>query len=39
MNAIYNATGVRITHLPARPAKVLAGLKAKEKAVVATPVR
>lgn len=34
MNAIYNATGVRITHLPARPAKVLAGLKAKEKALV-----
>ena len=27
MNAIYNATGVRITHLPARPEKVLAGLK------------
>jgi aldehyde oxidoreductase len=32
MNAIYNATGVRITHLPARPAKVLAGLKARLKA-------
>jgi len=34
-NAIKNATGVRITDLPARPPKVLAGLKAKEKA---TPV-
>ena len=29
INAIYNASGVRITHLPARPEKVLAGLKAK----------
>jgi aldehyde oxidoreductase len=28
VNAIYNATKVRITHLPARPEKVLAGLKA-----------
>jgi aldehyde oxidoreductase len=28
-NAIYNACGVRITHLPAYPEKVLAGLKAK----------
>ena len=28
VNAIYNATGVRITHLPAYPEKVLAGLKA-----------
>lgn len=27
VNAIYNATGVRITHLPALPEKVLAGLK------------
>jgi aldehyde oxidoreductase len=27
INAIYNATGVRITHLPALPEKVLAGLK------------
>ena len=27
VNAIYNATGVRIRHLPARPDKVLAGLK------------
>jgi len=27
VNAIYNATGVRITHLPARPEKVLDGLK------------
>ena len=30
INAIYNACGVRITHLPARPDKVLAGLKAKK---------
>ncbi|MBI5565545.1 MAG: molybdopterin-dependent oxidoreductase [Chloroflexi bacterium] len=30
VNAIYNATGVRITHLPARPEKVLAGLKELE---------
>jgi aldehyde oxidoreductase len=29
VNAIYDATGVRITHLPALPEKVLAGLKAK----------
>jgi aldehyde oxidoreductase len=28
VNAIYNATGVRIRHLPARPEKVLEGLKA-----------
>lgn len=28
LNAIYNASGVRITHLPARPEKVLAGLEA-----------
>jgi aldehyde oxidoreductase len=28
VNAICNATGVRITHLPALPEKVLAGLKA-----------
>ena len=27
INGIYNACGVRITHLPARPEKVLAGLK------------
>jgi aldehyde oxidoreductase len=27
VNAIKHATGVRITHLPARPEKVLAGLK------------
>jgi aldehyde oxidoreductase len=27
INAIYNATGVRITNLPAYPEKVLAGLK------------
>ncbi|GBC59435.1 aldehyde oxidoreductase [Desulfonema ishimotonii] len=30
INAIYNACGVRITHLPARPEKVLAGLEAKK---------
>lgn len=30
VNAIKNATGVRVTHLPARPEKVLAGLKALE---------
>jgi aldehyde oxidoreductase len=29
INAIYDACGVRITHLPALPEKVLAGLKAK----------
>jgi len=29
INAIYDATGVRIRHLPALPEKVLAGLKAK----------
>jgi aldehyde oxidoreductase len=29
INGIYNACGVRITKLPARPEKVLAGLKAK----------
>jgi aldehyde oxidoreductase len=29
INAIYNACGVRITHLPALPAKVLAALKEK----------
>lgn len=28
INAIKNATGVRITHLPARPEKILAGIKA-----------
>ena len=31
LNAIKNATGVRITHLPALPEKVLAGLKALQK--------
>jgi aldehyde oxidoreductase len=31
VNAINNATGVRITRLPALPEKVLAGLKAKSK--------
>ena len=30
INAINNATGVRIRHLPAYPEKVLAGLKAKK---------
>ena len=29
INAIYNACGVRITHLPAYPEKVLAALKEK----------
>jgi aldehyde oxidoreductase len=32
VNAIYNATGVRIRHLPAYPDKVLAGLKELEPA-------
>ncbi len=31
LNAIYNATGARITRIPARPDKVLAALKALEK--------
>lgn len=31
LNAIYNATGARITRVPARPDKVLAALKALEK--------
>lgn len=31
INAVYNATGVRIYDLPALPEKILAGLKAKEK--------
>jgi aldehyde oxidoreductase len=31
VNAIHNATGVRITHLPALPEKVLAGLKGTSK--------
>jgi aldehyde oxidoreductase len=35
MNAIYNACGARVTHLPARPAKVLEALKAKDKALAA----
>ncbi|MEI2659680.1 MAG: molybdopterin cofactor-binding domain-containing protein [Bifidobacterium adolescentis] len=34
MNAIKNATGVRITHLPAYPEKVLAGLKKLDAAKV-----
>ena len=29
VNAIHNACGVRMTHLPARPEKILAALKAK----------
>ncbi len=33
INAIKNATGARVTQLPARPAKVLASLEAEEKAV------
>jgi aldehyde oxidoreductase len=33
VNAIKNATGVRITHLPARPEKILAGLQALEPIV------
>jgi aldehyde oxidoreductase len=32
VNAIKNATGVRITHLPARPEKVLAALKEAQPA-------
>ncbi len=31
LNAIYNATGARITRIPARPEKVLAALKALEE--------
>ena len=31
INAIYNATGVQITKLPARPEKVLAALKELKK--------
>jgi aldehyde oxidoreductase len=34
VNAIKNAAGVRITHLPARPEKVLAALKAKKSDMV-----
>lgn len=34
INAIKNATGVRITHLPARPEKILAGIKAREAVAV-----
>ena len=34
VNAIKNAAGVRITHLPARPEKVLAALKAKSSNMV-----
>lgn len=30
INAIYNACGVRVTHLPAYPEKVLAGLKGEK---------
>jgi aldehyde oxidoreductase len=32
MNAIKNATGARVTHLPARPEKVLAAMKAVQAA-------
>jgi len=32
ISAMYDACGVRVTHLPARPEKVLAGLKAKANA-------
>ena len=35
VNAIYHATGVRIRHLPARPEKILAGLKELEPQPVA----
>jgi aldehyde oxidoreductase len=35
INAIYNATGVRIRHLPAYPEKVLEGLRKKEKTLEA----
>ncbi|TYO94597.1 molybdopterin-dependent aldehyde oxidoreductase [Desulfallas thermosapovorans] len=38
-NAIYNACGVRITQLPARPEKVLAGLQGKEIPVVKRPIK
>lgn len=38
VNAIKAATGVRITHLPARPEKVLAGLKALEEQECLEPV-
>ena len=31
MNAIYDAVGVRITHLPATPEKVLMAIRAKER--------
>ena len=31
INAIYDACGVRIRHLPARPEKILAGLKKLNK--------
>jgi aldehyde oxidoreductase len=30
INAIKDATGVRITHLPALPEKILAGIRAKQ---------
>jgi aldehyde oxidoreductase len=36
VNAIYNATGVRIRQLPALPEKVLAGLNALQSGAVAT---
>ena len=31
MNAIYDAVGVRITHLPATPERVLMALRQKER--------
>lgn len=37
VNAIKNATGVRITHLPALPEKVLAGIKDREEQHAAVP--
>jgi len=39
INAINNACGVRITQLPALPAKVLAGLSGKEIPSVQRPVK
>lgn len=38
-NAIYNACGVRIIQLPARPEKILAGLQGKEIPVVKRPIK
>jgi CO/xanthine dehydrogenase Mo-binding subunit len=36
INAIYYATGVRVTHLPATPNKIVAGLAAKKELAGAT---